>query len=116
MPKYRPETARAKAKALLKPILKNGLNIAATARDLGLSQPTVQERFHQPFVQDALKEYLDSPGLKAELEKVAKEGLAANRLHSANIVLKKDPKTGNEWWTEGSGLCRLGFIIPDRGS
>ena len=94
MPKLKESNKKLKAKHLSKLVIENNLNQSATARKLGVSRQTIQEKVNQPLVQIAIAEYLNSQELKDKLIKVANEGLEANRLHSANIIIKKDPKTG----------------------
>lgn len=59
MPKLRPETEKVRAQILLKPLIRNKLNQSATARELGVSQATIQEKIHRPIVQKALQEQIE---------------------------------------------------------
>ncbi len=86
MPKYRPETEKIKAKNLIKPLAKNNFNQTATARQLGLTPQTINEQFHRKPVQDILQRFFNSRKLKKTLIQVAKEGLAANKVISCNVI------------------------------
>lgn len=83
MPKYLPKTAKLKRKKLIKTYIEAGLNQSELARRRGVSQSAINQQVTKPEVQDTLREYLNSDGLKRELIKVAKEGLKANKVISA---------------------------------
>lgn len=80
MPKYRKETEEAKAKSLIKPYIKCGLNQSKLARQEGVTQSAINQRINRKPVQDCLQQYLNSDKLKKELQKVASEGLKASRV------------------------------------
>ena len=94
MPKYKANNKKLKAKLLAKTCLKNNLNNAKTARQLGVTKQAIQQQVNTPEVQDALQVYLDSADLKDKLIKKADEGLEANKIISANITYgEADEKT-----------------------
>ena len=80
MPRYRPETAKLKAKNLLKPLIKNKFNHSATARELGVAQSTISEQFHNPLVQETLAEYLNKSFNLEYIKSKFKDGLTAKRI------------------------------------
>ena len=90
MPKYKPKTAELKARKLAKTCLKNNLNNAKTARQLGVTKQAIQQQVNQPAVQDALQEYLDSVELDNEMVEVARAGLRAKKPIGATILIDKD--------------------------
>ena len=70
---------------------------AKTAEALGITQPAVSQRLKKPECQDLLKEYYASDELKEKLRQVAREGLEASRVISANVIVKSDnPKVKNK--------------------
>jgi len=96
MPKYTKETESLKAKSLAKTCIENNLNQSAIARREGVSHQAVNQRVNRKPVQDCLRKYLESNKLKKKLEKVAEEGLGANRVISANITYgEADEKTND---------------------
>ena len=107
MPKYLPKTEKLKAQALLKPLIKNGLNQSKTARELGVSQATIQEKFHRKPVQDCLQKFLSSKKLKKALVEVAIDGLKSERSTGAAILVQKD---GTVLKADEEG----GIMIPDQ--
>lgn len=90
MPKYKPSTARLKAKQLIKPYIKTGLNQSELARQEGVSQSAINQRLHKKPVRDMLEKYLDSNKLKRKLRQVAMEGLEATKVIGYIHQYKKD--------------------------
>lgn len=80
MPKLRPETAKARAQSLIKPLLRNRLNQAATARELGVSTATLSEQVKKPLVQKTLAEYLNKKFNQKYIQKKFAEGLEAKKV------------------------------------
>jgi predicted transcriptional regulator len=86
MPKYRPETAKLRAKSLIKPYIRNNFSQVKTARELGVSQPAIAQRLKQKPVRDLLQKFLDSEKLEKALIEVGIDGLKANKVISCNVV------------------------------
>jgi len=59
MPKYRPETAKLKAKHLAKTCLRNNLNQNRMAKELGISHQAVNQRLQKAPVQKTLQNIID---------------------------------------------------------
>jgi len=90
MPKYKPETAALKAKNLIKPYLKAGLNQHRLAAMEGVSQSAINQRLKHPAVQKELQKVIDRNLRKAGItySKVYKrldEQLDATRTISAVV-------------------------------
>ena len=111
MPRYRPETEKLKAENLLKPLIANKLNQSKTARQLGVSQATINEQFNRKPVQDALQKFLNSPKLKNRLIKVAEEGLAANKVISCNVIAND-----GEGMKDANSMTKDFVDVPDHQS
>jgi len=90
MPKYKPITARLKAKKLTKSYITSGLNQSAVARKKGVTRQTINDQIHKKPVRDMLERYLDSNKLKKKLRQVAMEGLEANKVIGYIHQYKKD--------------------------
>ena len=78
MPRYRPETAKAKAKSLTKAYVKAGFNQSEVARRQGLHRSTINKKLKKAPVQQAIAETFERAGITDQ--KIAKriaEGLNA---------------------------------------
>src|SRR3990167_2668 len=64
MPRHKLETAKRRARELVKVVIKSRLNQTRAAKVLGVSPQAVQKRMHTPLVEDAFREYLDSDDLR----------------------------------------------------
>lgn len=101
MPKYKPETARAKAKYLAKACIKNRLNQSALARKEGVSHQAINQRFtHTPGAQKTLQDIIDRSLQRAgtTLTKVYKRNdqqLSATRVISAMVSPDGKDKDAN---------------------
>jgi len=91
MPKLRPETARARAKKLIKSYSATGLNQSELARLEGVSPSAINQRLNKAHVQKTFAEIMDSNGLEdAMLVEKIKEGLEATKVISAFVIVKPD--------------------------
>lgn len=99
MPKYRPETARARAQRLIKLHNENGNNQTRVAELEGVTPSAINHRLSKQPVQDCLKEFLNSDKLKKKLIKVAKEGLSAKQY---DMIGKPHPAHGvrHRYWRD----------------
>jgi hypothetical protein len=86
MPRYTVEKERKRAERLVKPLIANGLNESALARQLGVTPQAINQRVNRKPVQDILQKFLNSPRLKNRLIKVAEEGLKADKVISCNVI------------------------------
>ncbi len=111
MPRYTPEVAEAKAKNLIKPYIRNGLNQSALAKELGVTSEAINQRLKRKPVQDALRRYIDSPKLKAKLIKVAEEGLSANKVISCNVIAND-----GEGMKDANSMTKDFIDVPDHQS
>jgi acid stress-induced BolA-like protein IbaG/YrbA len=110
MPKYTQETARLKAQQLIKPYIRNGLNQSAVAKELGVTSEAINQRLqHQP-VKDALREYINSPKLKAKLIEVATEALRAKKYTKKGS--KPDHDARHKYWHD---LVIAGGVLKENG-
>lgn len=98
MAKQRKETARARAKDLIKAYTATGFNQSELARQKGVSQSAINQRLNSPIVQQTFAEIMDKNGLEDEmLVKKLKEGLEATKVISAFVIVKPDKDgEGNE--------------------
>ena len=98
MPKYLPATEKTRAKNLIKPYLRNGLNQHKLAKELGISPSAVNQRVNRPIVQKTLQKTIDKcltrAGIsKSKVYKRLDEQLDATKVISAVVVNKKDRAT-----------------------
>ena len=78
MPKYRPETAKAKAKGLTKAYVKAGFNQSEVARRQGLHRSTINKKLKKAPVQRAIAETFERAGVTDEkLAQRVAEGIDA---------------------------------------
>jgi len=110
MPKLRPETEEARAKELVRVVMKNRLNQTKTAEELGCSPQNIQKKLIRLPVKDALKEYIESPKLKSELIKVAREALKAK--HYTKKGSKPDHDARHKYWHD---LVNAGGVLKPEG-
>ena len=69
-----------KAKNLTKLVLKNKGNLAATARDLGVTKQTIRERVQKPIVQNLLRQAMADSGIDEKaIASRLKDGIDAQR-------------------------------------
>lgn len=80
MPKYRPETEKAKAKILTKAYVESRLNQSALARKVGVKRASINQRLNRPIVQKTLAEYLDKHFTKNYIKTKFKDGLEADKV------------------------------------
>ena len=90
MPKMRPETERAKAENLLKPLMEANLNQSEVARQRGVTQATINEQFHRKPTQDALDRMLGSKKTAKKVAKRLNEGLDSTKVIGYLHQYKKD--------------------------
>lgn len=81
MPKYRPETEKAKTKSLIKAYSKSGFNQSRLAEKEGVSQAAISQRLKRAPVKKTMAELLDRIGVTdSYLNKKIKEGIEAQRV------------------------------------
>ena len=96
MPKLKKETEKARAQGLAQVVIKNRFNQTKVAAELGCSPQNIQKKLARKSVQDALQKYIESPELKAELTKVAKEALKAKNFTKKGS--KPDHDARHKYW------------------
>lgn len=96
MPKQKKITKKLRAFDLTKPYIKSGFNQAKVARQRGVSRATINEQVHRKPTIDRLQKFLDSRKLDKRLIVVAEEGLAANRVISAAVVVHQNKPGSTE--------------------
>lgn len=111
MPKYRPETARMKAKSLVKPLIRNHLNVSATARQLGVTPQAIEQRLKHKPVRDLLQKFLDSEKLEKVLIEVGIDGLKANKVISCNVIAPN-----GEGMKDANSMTKDFVDVPDHQS
>lgn len=111
MPRYTKETAERKAASLVKPLIRNGFNESKTARELGVTPQAINERLKRKPVQDALRNWIDSPALKKRLVGVAQEALRATRMTKNGN--KPDHDARHKYWHD---LVTAGGVLKNDGS
>ena len=112
MPKYRPETAKLKAKALTKPVLKHNLNLSAVARERGVKRQTIQEQFHSPIVQQTLAEYLNKYFKKPYIRRKFSDGLEGNKVVGyLNNLVGGTQKVSDEFVEVPDLHCRHKYLV-----
>lgn len=80
MPKYTPETEKAKAISLSKSFIRSGLNQSRLAEKEGVTSQAISQRLrHNPRIQETLAEHLKEYFPKSYLRKKFFEGLQARR-------------------------------------
>lgn len=91
MPKYKPETAKLKAKYLTKSYIQSGFNQTRMAKKEGVTSQAINQRFsHNPEVPKTIIELLDKAGATDKyLSKFFFKKLTAQKVISANIILTK---------------------------
>lgn len=90
MPTLTPETEKLRAENLTKRYLQAGMNQAELARRKGVHRATINKQVNKPLVRDCLSKFLGSDSLKQALIEVAKEGLEAQRVTNASILVDKN--------------------------
>jgi len=100
MPRYRPETAKAKAKELARIVIKNRLSQTKTARELGCTPQNIQQKVNREPVQKTLQDII-SRNLKQagtsmrKVYRVNDKQLSATRTISAVISPEGKQKDAN---------------------
>ena len=104
MPKLKIITEKQRAQNLLKPLFRNNLNQSATARELGVSQATINEKYHRPIVQSALQQAFRKVGISTRYKaKKFKELLESKRPIACDVFIRnkngklKVNKNSNDW-------------------
>lgn len=110
MPTYSKKKAELRAELLVKPLLRNGLNEAAVAREQGVSRQAINQRLKHKPVQDALRKFIESPELKRRLITVAQEALCAKK-HTLRGV-KPDHDARHKYWHD---LVTAGGVLKSNG-
>lgn len=112
MPKLRPETAKARAQNLIKPLLRNRLNHAATARELGVSTSSLSEQVKKPLVQKTLAEYLNKKFTRNYIQKKFAEGLEAKKVVGyLNNKVDGTQKISDEFVEVDDYHCRHKYLV-----
>ena len=111
MPRYTKETAEAKARLLIKPYIRNGLNQTLTAKELGVTSEAINQRLKRKPVQDALRNWIESPILKRKLISVAQAALRANRMTKKGS--KPDHDARHKYWHD---LVTAGGVLKNDGN
>ncbi len=108
MPRYRPETAKAKAKKLIKPYIRNGLNQTALAKQEGVTPSAINQRLQRKPVRDLIQKFLDSPKLDKALIAGAVDGLRADKDISCNIIAQN-----GEGLKDANSMTKDFVKVPD---
>lgn len=111
MPRYTAETARRKALSLVKPLIANGFNESALARQEGVTPQAINQRLKKKPVQDVLRDFIDSPILKRRLINVANEALKAKRNTKKGLIPDHDAR--HKYWHD---LVTAGGVLKNDGS
>ena len=106
MPKYRPETAKAKATKLIKAYQKAGLSQTKLAKEEGVTKEAINQRLKKAPVQQTMAEILDKAGVTdTYLGDKIKEGCEASEtiVHGKGkkktTIQIKDLKTAHRYVT-----------------
>ena len=111
MPKLKEHTAKLRALRLAKSLLDNGLNESKVARLEGVSKQAIHSRLKHLPVQDALRNWIDSPQLKKRLVAVAQEALSARRMTKKGS--KPDHDARHKYWHD---LVTAGGVLKNDGA
>jgi hypothetical protein len=90
MPEYTKKREILGASQVAKSLLENDLNAAAVARQRGTTRQNENKKARSKPVRDAMQRFLDSPKLKKALIEVGIDGLKAERITHAAILVQKD--------------------------
>jgi len=113
MPRYRPETERARAKSLTKSLIDNGLSQTAVARKEGVTPQAINQRLKHLPVQKSFAEMMDKEGLTDNyLRKKLKEGLEANKVVGyLNNKVDGTQKVSDEFVEVPDLHCRHKYLV-----
>jgi len=114
MPKYRPETARRKARKLVKACLDADLNESEVARREGVSQQAINQRIQKNSqVKKTFTELMDKEGLSDKyLRKKIKEGLDASKVVGyLNNKVEGTQKISDEFVEVPDMHCRHKYLV-----
>lgn len=112
MPKYRSEIAKAKAKALIKLYIRNGLNQRALAKERGVSPQAIGEQLKRPIVQQTLAEYLQKSFKYKYIKTKFNDGLEANKVVGyLNNKVEGAQKVSDEFVEVPDLHCRHKYLV-----
>ena|SRR3990167_2942584 len=112
MPRYRPETERAKAESLAKSCIKHNFNQSRVAKELGVSHQAVNERLHSKPVQKTLAEYLQKSFSRKYVRTKFKDGLEAKKVVGyLNNKVAGAEKISDEFIEVDDLYCRHKYLI-----
>jgi len=112
MPRYRPETAKAKAKKLAKAYSKAGFNQTRLAEKEGVTSQAINQRLKKAPVQRTLEEYLDKAFPKSYIQNKFKEGLEGNKVVGyLNNKVEGTQKVSDEFIEVPDLHCRHKYLV-----